>query len=101
MLLSHRKIDPNVPLGDPPFIHAGLSASPSVFLQFMKRKDINLKIKLRNRTISGHLMRKYDEICGKEASKSMASDIMEEELRDKIMALCKNKLYDMNTHDGV
>ncbi len=48
---------------------------------------------MQNKTITKHIMDSYDEWQNKDF-------IKEEEYREKMMLLCKNKKYDMNADDG-
>ncbi len=96
MLLNHPKTDPNFPDSDPPFIKAALNPNcvPSVFAQFMANEQVKIGVRYQDKTITKHIMEKYDEFHKQDF-------IREEEFRDKMMLLCKNKKYDMNADDGV
>ncbi len=48
----------------------------------------------KGKTLTKHLMDKYDEFAEKEF-------LREEEYREKIVLLCKNKNYALNKDDGV
>ncbi len=59
----------------------------------MARKDVDLSLKFGEETISQVLRKKYEEFHSKDF-------IREEEFREKIMILCKNKeLFDLNKKD--
>ncbi len=59
----------------------------------MEREDVNISGNWEGKTLSKHLMDKYDDFCGKDF-------LREEEYREKIVLLCKNKKFDLNKDDG-
>ncbi len=65
---------------------------PGTFAHFMEREDVDIRVSLGGSTITKHIMSVYDRI--KDAF------IKEEEYREKMMILCKNKKYDVNKDDG-
>ncbi len=87
LLLAHPKADPNI---HKPFILAAKKSSAQLFALFMERKDCNILAGDANgKTVVSWLMGLYTQNKG--------DPLKEEEFREKIMALCKNSKFDVNT----
>ncbi len=100
MLLKHPKTDVNFAQKNPSILAAlNEYCPPGVFAQFMAREDVDLNRQgtdpqtYEKAPISSLLMKKY--------TKFQKYPLREEEFREKILLLCKNKRYDMNSDYGV